>query len=129
VQVRISSEALAAIRAHAAEAPGVEVCGLLLGREGQVTTALRTVNVANDPTRSFEIDPKALIAAHRAERAGGPKLLGNYHSHPNGRPQPSATDLACSAGDGALWLIVTGQEVRAWVAKPRDFSPVRLVRS
>jgi desampylase len=127
VQVRISSEALAAIQAHAAEDPRAEVCGLLLGQEGHVATALRTINVADDPTRQFEIDPGALIAAHRAARSGGAQLLGSYHSHPSGSAEPSSIDLAYAAADGRLWLIVAGDEVRAWVAGPDGFRPLQLV--
>lgn len=126
MRVSISSEALAAIRAHADEEPGREVCGLLLGRSGHVTTALRTANVADDPSRDFEIEPRALIAAYRSERMGGHQLLGSYHSHPDGHALPSETDLACSAGDGKLWVIVAGGEVRAWASYPARFVPVQL---
>lgn len=114
MEVRISSEALNAIRAHAAETPDREVCGLLLGEEGRITEALRTANLADDPRRRFEIDPRALIAAHRAERGGGPRLLGYYHSHPDGSAEPSAEDRAQAAYDGKLWIILSGTELRAW---------------
>jgi proteasome lid subunit RPN8/RPN11 len=75
----------AALRAFPAEA-----CGLLLGQEGHIMEARACANVAPDPLRHFEIDPAALIAAHRASRAGGLAVLGYFHSHPNGlaRPRP-----------------------------------------
>ena len=126
MRVRITSEALAALRAHAAEEPDREVCGLLLGESELITRAVRTANVAADPRSHFEIDPSALIAAHRVERQGGAQLIGHYHSHPRGPPEPSATDYACSAGDGRVWLIVAGGEVGAWRADPRGFVPVQL---
>ena len=120
-----SREALAAIKAHAAADPWVEVCGLLLGERDHVSTATPAANMAADRARRFEIDPAALFKAIRAERAGGPKLLGYYHSHPSGRAEPSATDQAMAAGDGKIWIIVAGEAVGAWRAEA-TFVPVNL---
>jgi desampylase len=112
--VRISSESIAAIRAHAAETPGVEVCGLLFGTVEAVEHVQRCANVADTPATAFEIDPAALIAAHKAERAGGAKLIGHYHSHPNGACAPSAVDASNADVVGHYWLIVAGGEVGIW---------------
>jgi proteasome lid subunit RPN8/RPN11 len=82
--------------------------------------------VAEDPHRSFEVDPRALFAALRAERAGGAKLIGHYHSHPNGLATPSARDAA-AAEPGWLWMIVGGGEAGLWIAEEgAAFRPVRL---
>lgn len=89
-----------------------ECCGLLLGRFGRIQTLQPTANVHPDPSRHFEIDPHALIAAHKAARGGGPQVIGYYHSHPTGDPTPSATDRASAAHDGRVWAIVAGREVR-----------------
>ena len=61
-----------------------------------------TANVATDPTRHFEVDPAALVAAHKGARSGGAQVIGYFHSHPNGLARPSATDAATSARDGAV---------------------------
>ena len=100
--------------AHAAETPGSEVCGLLLGRGNEVTEVRRTANVAADPTRTFEVDPIAHFAAMRAARSGRAKIIGHYHSHPGGSVQPSATDAAMIALPGEFWVIVAGAAVGAW---------------
>lgn len=86
-------------------------------------------NVAEDPERRFEIDPAALFAAIRGERAGGPMLVGYYHSHPTGHAEPSETDRAMAAGDGKLWLIVAGETVSAWCARKDGFDPIDLAES
>ena len=100
-----------------------ECCGLMLGDViGPITTIsaiLPTTNVAPDPLRHFEIDPAALIAAHRAARANitvgaGPAVVGYYHSHPTGESIPSATDAACAAHDGLIWAIVAGKSLQFW---------------
>ena len=43
-------------------------------------------------------------------------MIGHYHSHPSGVAAPSPTDAACAAPDGTLWLIVAGDDMRAWIA-------------
>ncbi len=100
----------------AAAASVDEVCGLLLGRGGRVERALPCRNVAAAPAVRFELDPAALLAAHRAARAGGRAVLGHYHSHPSGEARPSPRDAADAPPDGSVWLIVAGGEVTAWRA-------------
>lgn len=109
----------AAERAHPDEA-----CGLLLGRNGQVESIVRCANVHPHPRRQFEIDPEALIDAHRAAREGGPEIVGYYHSHPLGPPVPSATDRAHATGDGRVWAIVGEGTVGWWRDQPGGFTPL-----
>lgn len=99
---------------RAAEAHPLECCGLLLGRGGTVSEVRACRNVHPDPTRHFEIDPIALIAAHKAARAGGPDIVGYYHSHPAGCARPSVTDAAQAAGDRRIWAIVADDDVQWW---------------
>jgi desampylase len=113
MQMRISRALAAAIRDHAAECPDTEVCGLLFGTDEEIVAVQRTRNVAADPARAFEIDPAALIAAHRAARDGGAQVIGCYHSHPGGRAEPSATDRD-QAAVGQVWIIIAGADVQAW---------------
>jgi desampylase len=125
--LRISSKSIAAIRAHAAETPGAEVCGLLFGTVEAVEAVQRCANVADQPEARFEIDPASLIAAHKAERAGEAKLIGHYHSHPNGVCAPSATDAAQALDVGRYWLIVAGTEIGLWyVLAPHQFVECRI---
>jgi desampylase len=116
--LHIAANVLAAVLADARADPARERCGLLLGSGTAAVRFMHAANVAADPARHFEIDPAVLIAAHRAARAGGPDIIGCYHSHPAGRAEPSATDAAMAAGDGRFWLIVTMDDVRAWQALP-----------
>ena len=88
-------------------------------------------NVARDPARSFEIDPATLLAAHRDARGAGRRVIGHWHSHPNGRPQPSARDAARASESGQIWLIIAAGNLTAWAphaigAGPADFRPVAI---
>ncbi len=119
--VLISRAVSEAIRREAAESPDREVCGLLFGTTQQIEACLPTANVSPHPARAFEIDPVALFSAQRAERGGGPTLVGYYHSHPQGPALPSETDSAMAVRDSRLWLIIAGDVMTAWRAAPEGF--------
>lgn len=126
METAVTSGAKATLLAEAAAAHPLEACGLLLGAAGVITAAEPVRNVHPDPAKHFEIDPQALIAAHRAARAGGPQLLGYYHSHPTGSVIPSATDRACASGDGRIWAIVASGAIGWWRDAPGGFEPLPL---
>jgi len=119
--IHVTSQVVEAITRASQSAFPEECCGLLLGTDGRVTQAVPTRNVHSSPQTHFEIDPQALIDAHRAERAGGLELLGYYHSHPKGPPRPSVIDQAMAAGDGKIWAICGQAEVRFWRDVSRGF--------
>jgi desampylase len=100
----------------ASEFPDLEICGLIFGKQNEVQHAMLADNVASKPDDAFEIDPAALISAHRLAREGGPNLLGYFHSHPNGKAIPSEIDAKNAAPDGQLWLIIAGRGITAWRA-------------
>lgn len=83
----------------------LEACGILLGAGCRIEAFAETANVHARPERHFEIDPQALIDAHRAARGDGPQVAGYFHSHPAGPAEPSATDRAQAASDGRVWAI------------------------
>jgi proteasome lid subunit RPN8/RPN11 len=133
MRVAISSAVLDAIIAEADLDHGREVCGLLFGAQETVLEHTSCANVAADPSCAFEIDPKALIDAHKSARQGGPAIVGCYHSHPEGPPVPSARDAAAAPPDGSLWLIVAARGVGLWRAVDHGplhgrFDAVELVR-
>ena len=120
----VTSAVLAVMRAEAAAAHPLECCGLLLGQACAIVQAVPAANVAAEPVRRFEIDPAALIAAHRAARGGGLQVLGYYHSHPTGDARPSATDQAMAAGDGRVWAILAGCDICWWADDEAGFAPL-----
>lgn len=112
-----------------------ESCGILLGAqtdEGWLVSEIeQSRNIApQDRNDRFEIDPTILLRVQKAVRAGGPQMIGVYHSHPNGHAEPSATDLATQWQTGMIWLItsVNGAAImtRAWLREATSFVPVPL---
>jgi proteasome lid subunit RPN8/RPN11 len=115
--LRISRALTAQMLAEADSAPGREICGLLFGRAGEEITSIQPcANVSARPDAAFEIDPASLIAAHKGQRSGGPILIGWYHSHPNGRAEPSPCDRDAAFEKGRIWVIIARGNLRAWEA-------------
>ena len=126
MQVSISRALHAELLALAAAQPGHEVCGLLFGTAERIKGIEPCINVSMQSETSFEIDPLALIAAHKRERAGGVKIIGCYHSHPNGVANPSERDSASAVSD-AIWVIIAHYEVTLWHKTGAEFGAVHLV--
>jgi proteasome lid subunit RPN8/RPN11 len=124
MDLAISSAACAAMIEAARVAHPLEACGLLLGEGSRIEAATVCANVHPDPAGHFEIDPAALVAAHRAARGGGAQVLGYWHSHPNGRAGPSAEDAAMAGGDGRVWAIVANGAISVWRDGPAGFEPL-----
>jgi proteasome lid subunit RPN8/RPN11 len=91
-----------------------EACGLLLGTPGRIDAAVPAANVAAHPDRSFEIDPATLLRTHREARGKGQRVIGHYHSHPNGAAEPSLRDAAAAVENDQIWLIIAAGGVHGW---------------
>ncbi len=117
----LSSTVEGQLIARAAAASPLEACGLLLGEGQRIEEISVCINVHRRPETHFEIDPQALIDAHRAARGGGPQVMGYWHSHPSGPPEPSSTDRAHATQDGRVWAIVGEGRVGWWRDGPDGF--------
>lgn len=99
-----------AIEAHAADAWPEECCGLLVGTRGdgavRVVRAAPSPNRAADRRRRFEIEPQIWFDLQRALAGTGTAIVGCYHSHPDGPPEPSPRDLADAWEPGFAWLVI-----------------------
>jgi proteasome lid subunit RPN8/RPN11 len=124
MDIRVTRPVLDRLLAEAARASPAECCGILLGCGTLIEAARPATNVAPNPERRFEIDPQTLIDAHRASRGGGLRVVGYYHSHPNGPAEPSATDRRQSAGDGSVWAIIGESGTAFWSDEEAGFVPL-----
>ncbi len=124
--VAIAPDAVRVMLDETASHEGREACGLLFGLDGSIREATLATNVSPEPHHRFEIDPAHLFDAQRRDRAGPLRLMGCWHSHPNGVQSPSKTDREGVTDMGWLWLIVAGGEVSAWKPTEEGFAPVAL---
>lgn len=64
-------------------------------------------NEAADPQRRYAAAPADLFEAMREMRSRREKLVGIYHSHPQGPSHPSGTDIDLAFYPDAVHLIIT----------------------
>ena len=95
------------LSAQAQEESYQECCGLLAGRNGLITRAFPATNAAINPTTSYEIAIPQLFELMREIRAAGLEFLGIYHSHPNGKNEPSPRDIAWAYYPDAAYFILS----------------------
>ncbi|HEX6548660.1 MAG TPA: M67 family metallopeptidase [Candidatus Dormibacteraeota bacterium] len=106
--MRISQQAMEAIRAHAKEGYPYEICGVMVGpgRDGLVTEAHRAKNIEQErPQVRYTIDPHDQIRIERDADERGLQVVGYYHSHPDHPALASVTDAERSF-PGAVFLII-----------------------
>ncbi len=110
--LHLSDELAAAVLQAAARAYPNEACGLIEGidtADGWRALAIHeAANVAGDPARRFLVDPEVQFALLRKLRGTERRIIGCFHSHPNGRAEPSATDRANAYESDFLYLIAAG---------------------
>jgi len=110
-----------------------ECCGLIEGADaadGWRALAIHEAkNIAENPQLRFLIDPQVQFDLMRALRDTNTRVIGCFHSHPNGDPSPSAADRAEAFESDFLYLIAAGTldmfTLKAYVfADPSGFSPL-----
>jgi proteasome lid subunit RPN8/RPN11 len=130
--IQIQSAVLREMIEHARVDPRLECCGLLAGRENQITHIYPAENVAINPSTSYEVSAKEIVNLTRQIREDGLELLGIYHSHPNATEVPSETDVAAAGYPGVAYFIVAhasaGQpRVRAFSIRDDQVSELNLL--
>ncbi|MGA9884450.1 MAG: M67 family metallopeptidase [Candidatus Acidiferrales bacterium] len=108
--VRVPKDIVEAMLAHARRERSVECCGLLAGRNGAITRIFPAANAAANPATSYEIAPKEIFALMREMRAEGTEMLGVYHSHPNGKNEPSPRDIEQAYYSEAAYFILSPRD-------------------
>jgi proteasome lid subunit RPN8/RPN11 len=106
-EIRLARGVAAEILKHARSNPNEECCGLLAGRDGAIAQAYPAQNAAENPATAYEIPPRDLFRIMREIRATEIKLLGIYHSHPNGDNQPSQRDVEQAYYPDAAYFILS----------------------
>ncbi|HEX3430212.1 MAG TPA: M67 family metallopeptidase [Rhizomicrobium sp.] len=95
-------------------------------------TALHPMPNVSEEMDHFEIDPAGHIALLRKLRGSGRAIIGCYHSHPNGRAEPSERDRQSAVEADFLWLICAvgpefeGTNIAAFVSDGQGFSSLRI---
>ena len=124
--ITLKDEQLAEIRRLGETEYPYEACGLLLGVANgngskEVERVLPIVNAKETSERHNRslITPQDLIRGERIAAESGLEVVGNFHSHPDHPPEPSAFDLEHAL---PVWSYVivsvlrsAAGDIRSWV--------------
>jgi [CysO sulfur-carrier protein]-S-L-cysteine hydrolase len=127
--VRISRAHRDEIVAHARDDAPNECCGLMGGRDNEITSIHRAENLFASPLRFEVANPVKLL---NAIEAAGEELSGIYHSHTKSAAYPSQTDVNLARGwPDPLWFICSLADpdqpvLRAFEIRDGDVTEVEL---
>jgi [CysO sulfur-carrier protein]-S-L-cysteine hydrolase len=114
--LRIPKEIHEAIVDHAQNGFPLEVCGILGGNDGVVSSHFPMTNT-DASNEHFMMEPKEQFAVVKALRARGEEMLVIYHSHPESPARPSQEDIRLALTPNVHHLIVSLMERETPVAK------------
>ena len=120
--MKIPHALLNQIHAHLEVGYPNEACGVMLGKDGNVTEVVHAGNERTDSARNrYLIDPLAYMKIERSADKRGLQVLGIYHSHPDVAARPSQFDLD-HAWPNLSYLIVSvckgkAVETNSWLLR------------
>jgi proteasome lid subunit RPN8/RPN11 len=131
MKIFISKEILEEMVRHAKEELPFEACGILAGKNGDVSKVYPLKNEEKSET-SYFASPREQIKAFKKIREEGLELVGIYHSHPNSLPRPSRRDIELAFYPEAVYFIISLKslklpEVRAYKITKEEIEEVKLV--
>lgn len=110
--LHLPDELAARVLLAASRAYPNECCGLIEGADapdGWCALAIHeATNIADDPRRRFLIDPQVQFDLMRRLRSAKTRIIGCFHSHPDGEARPSAADRAEAYESEFVYLIAGG---------------------
>jgi len=95
---------------YVTESKPLEVCGLLGGvRERKTKTVKKIYFIKNvlESNCEYLMDTAEQLAAAKDMRSNGLDMVGCFHSHPEGPPHPSASDVKTSVFDNISYVIIS----------------------
>lgn len=134
---------------HAKSEAEYEVCGLIGGNwktynELVIAKQIEHVpNVAADQRNRYQMEERTQVQVMSAFGKNGLEIIGIYHSHPEGPPFPSPTDIAKATYPDAIYLIlcphnkewddqnsrqleIEGYIVSGWLIRKKEATSVKI---
>lgn len=124
MMLEISTIAYQVMLAHCQWLYPEEACGFLGGQDGRATIVTPVENRLHSPV-TFEMEPLQQLEAMLHLEEAGDMILAAYHSHPQGPPRPSYTDMVQAYYPDMPQLIISLQrrsepDVRAFLVSPDE---------
>ncbi len=123
--VKIAKSAYSGIIKHAEAGFPYEVCGVLIGTGGNITSYKECRNLNTERAHDrYDLDPVSFKEADEWARENGMEIVGIYHSHPDHPSLPSETDRQRAWPEWVYMIFsINGgkyNDARAWVLENFD---------
>ena len=92
--------------AHALEDDPNECCGILAGKDGEIMSLYRMLNIEASPYR-YRMDPKELLKVYNEIDDRGWEIVAIYHSHTHSEAYPSDTDVRLATWPESRYILVS----------------------
>jgi proteasome lid subunit RPN8/RPN11 len=110
----VTNAIVASIQQQMTSSGGVEICGAMIGDNGDVVEIMPLINNSMRPKHAYLISASDVLRAEKQAQSKNAQLIGFYHSHPDGASRPSPADVE-QALPGYIYLILSAQDgARAW---------------
>lgn len=86
-----------------------EACGILAGRNGEVSKIYKMTNIENSPV-TYMLDSREQFKIMKDMRDNNLSMLAIFHSHPSSAAYPSAKDVSLAFYEDAVYIIVSLME-------------------
>ena len=104
--LRVPRKLVDAVIDHAYEGYPLEVCGILGGKDGVISSLFRITNTDREH-KHFIMDPKEQFALMREMRGADLEMLAIYHSHPDSPPRPTSEDILLAFSPDVSYVIIS----------------------
>ena len=112
-KLTITEDQIRQMVAHAQTALPNEACGILGGKAGRVQAVYPGANVENSPV-VYRMNPQDQVRAMHAIQLSGGDVLGIFHSHTDGPPVPSETDISQAYYPDVVYIILARDPSGVW---------------
>lgn len=116
--------------AHCREACPHEACGVLAGKENQVSKIFKMTNIEKSPV-SYLMDSKEQFRVMKDMREKSLSMIAIFHSHPASAAYPSPRDVSLAFYEDAVYVIASlagkEPEVKAFSIREGEIREVGIV--
>jgi desampylase len=121
--MQLSAHTVETILKWASTFPTVEVTGLVShGNDPGEERVVVMQNISSTPETDYAWHPQEMVHQYQEMDKRGHKPLAFYHSHPNGRSDPSEIDMKAAMQVGMVYLVAYPV-----TANTKDYGAVRHV--
>jgi proteasome lid subunit RPN8/RPN11 len=107
-----------------------EACGILAGRNGEVSKIYKMINIENSPV-TYMLDSREQFKVMKDMRQNNLSMLAIFHSHPSSAAYPSAKDVSLAFYEDAVYIIVSLMEkepvVKGFSIKEGNIEDIEIV--